>query len=949
MESRRSALGDASFDVPQRWPDWLMTDVPGLARYVSPAALDDLGLATPEPYVRPGWEAGSRVAGSVYDTIRGLGLRYSLEAWRRYGPAATGDSRQRIRYPARIRRDCCGTCLDLAILYATALMRAQIRPFIAITYRTVETGGTPDERVVRGEEGHAFVVADLRAPLQQSPRELPAGSRQVRPGELWMSPAPDAWPAQFLAIDPTRATSGWSAGAEPCDFAAAAVAGAAAVADAQSEIVLCDVVAAQDRREYWPLGRPADEETPAIWTRLPEMPAPRSYPSRRQARDTIMHSAGHVVIHGQQGFGKSMLGYERALAADSGYGWLLNAADPAALQSEFARVEIEQQARGGLGQLDRLDRLSFSEAARRRLEVSNAPWVLVIDNANGDPGTILPLLPRAPKNNQTIIITTTNDAWLSDTVWPWSVKVTLEALTDQDMTDVADIQDRLGGSPLYYEAARLAARAGAAAPGESTGAVLVEQLAMQVLADDAAAIDLAHLVAWSPPVALPLSAFAAFSGAPMDALGDRIAAAGLVRRLDRTEPSVLMHRLIAAQLRATSRRIRSAPDEYLPVPVALLADDAGQRLMISSGDAESFETIEAYLKTPRPAQVSPRSWGLAQYGVARAGELRGRSAQSADFFEDAIGLLDSEQDASKLSECWNGRARHVKDHPPRDRADRELALDEAFAWAQRAEVIARSANERSGSPWDIVRAERARAMQALVKKAQARDIGAGEKKALLEEALKMLRESEAERVRILDALGEGDSPDRDRAKFNLGGVCIDLAKLSVGPQAEAYLREAREVYEAAKEMRVRRHGEGIALPSITACDNGLALAFHYGALLAADPLRDADAPYNPISGAARLALLRRATASAWDALRDRTALSAADFDDDNALKSDDLMIKILETRKLVSAHARAGKTPLTPSAAERALSGVENETRNEAMSLGGIVSHPEESRDGSAT
>ena len=107
---------------------------------------------------------------------------------------------QRVRYPAWVRRDSGGTCLDIAILFATALMRAQIRPYIAILY--------PAELADPGRgqaEGHAFVIADLLAPLteqhwdptapsalEQSAAEAGEGSLAIR---AWRRNCrPTCWP-----------------------------------------------------------------------------------------------------------------------------------------------------------------------------------------------------------------------------------------------------------------------------------------------------------------------------------------------------------------------------------------------------------------------------------------------------------------------------------------------------------------------------------------------------------------------------------------------------------------------------------------------------------------------------------------------------------------------------------------------------------------------------------
>ena len=74
--------------------------------------------------------------------------------------------------------------------------------------------------------------------------------------------------------------------------------------------------------------------------------------------------------------------------------------------------------------------------------------------------------------------------------------------------------------------------------------------------------------------------------------------------------------------------------------MALLAAETGQGLMTRLGDAESFARLEAEMGRDRDPRIPPRTWGLAVYGIARAGEIRGRSAQSSPLFEKAIGFLD---------------------------------------------------------------------------------------------------------------------------------------------------------------------------------------------------------------------------------------------------------------------------------------------------------------------
>ena len=949
-----------------RWPDWTIDDIPSLARYVSVPALDDTSLPVTDRYTDANREKGRDIARGIYESILALDLKYMHEPWRQesFGLQEWA-GRQRVRYPAWIWRDSGGTCLDLAILYAAALMRAQIRPYIAVLYPAEFAGSGR-----AGAQGHAFVIADIGAPLTDqhwdravpSPLERSAaadgenGSLVIRAGQ--------ALPSRFLAVDPTRATANFPLGEGRTSARAEGFAGAEAAAAAylaSTGAKLCDVATAR-LRGYPELGRPADRATPAIWTRLPEMPEVTDYPSRLPAHEKLARARGRIVIYGPPGLGKSTLACVRARSADGGYGWFLNAADRSALQSQFALAENDQQARSYEHPLGRLDQAPFSELAVRRLEVSEAPWVLVLDNADGKPGDITPMLPRDIGPDQTVIVTTTNPDWLKE--WPEAepgrpaTHVVLEPLDSTDMPGLDErLRDLTDGSPLFYEAARAAIKSGARVPRvPESAAGLAWQLAQDYLSDAPDPLDLAHLIAWAAPVALPVADFAGFfPHAAPDGLTDlarSLAAAGLARLLTRPAPSVLMHRLIAARIREDERLIELPGQPPVPAPVALMAAGAGQNLMSRLGDAESFKRLEAEFSRPRDPRVPARTWGLAVYGVARAGEIRGRSAQSSSLFEQALGYLDERLDQSLLSECWNGRARYLKDYPPADPQEHARALDAALSWALKArELATRAAGDAAAASQprlrDLIRAERAHAMQGLIMRKQARDIAdPAAKKTRLAQAMTMLAESEESRDEYLRELGTGDSPDVDRARFNLGGSGIGLAKLSRDAEAEKYLRDALEAYERAKRIRVRRYGEGIALPAIAACDHGIALAYYYSALLEADPRRVAGQAYRPVSPQARMLLLRRASAACADALRDRTLLAPADRDDGDAVKSDDLTIKISQLRKLISAFRAQGGAPLSLAAAGKLLSipqprdgpgGKLPEVLEEARDLGGII------------
>jgi hypothetical protein len=949
-----------------QWPDWVVGDIPSLARYVSVRALDDIGLPVPDRYTDADLVRGRQIARSTYEGILSRNLKYMHEPWRekRFG-RAEWVNKQRVRYPAWVLRESGGTCLDLAILYAAALMRAQIRPYIVILYPAEFA-----DNVRGGSQGHAFVIADLETPLTgqkwdpavHSPLEK-SPSERGKQGEVVLRAGREL-PPRFLVVDPTRATTNFpvdegrtSAQAE--GFAQAEAAAVSYLAD--DGALLCDVATAQ-AKGYPALGLPADSATPAIWARLPETPEVADYPSRRGLQEKLAQARGRIVIYGDSGLGKSTLACVRAWSADGGYGWFLNSADRSTLQSQLARAESDQRARSYEQPLEKADQAPFTELAIRRLEVSRAPWVLVLDNADGKPGDITPMLPRDIGPDQTIIVTTTNPDWLTE--WPESepgrpaIHIMLDPLERDDMPDVDDrLYALTDGSPLFYEAARTAIKSGARVPTEPDRAAgLAWQLAQDYLDGNSAAIDLAHLIAWAPPTALPMADLGDFIPAavtPNKPAGTAraLADAGLVRLLTQPTPSVLIHRLFAARIRADERLMRGPGPEPVPAPVALMAASAGQNLMTRLGDADSFGRLEAEFGRDRDPRVPARSWGLAVYGIARAGEIRGRSRQSSALFEQAIGFLDQRLDLSLLSECWNGRARYLKDYPPADPQEHALALDTALSWATTARELANRAADAAtaGSQarlWDLVRAERAHAMHGLIMRKQARDIAdPAAKKRRLAGAMDVLAESEDSRIKYLSELGIEDSPDMDRARFNLGGSGIGLAKLSRAAEAEKYLRDGLEAYETAEHLRVQRYGEGMALPAVASCVNGIALAYYYSALLRANPRRGRMETYHPVSPETQMDLLRQASAACADALRDRSVLAPADRDDGDALKSDDLTIKLGQMRKLITAfnvkgeplgRAEAWKTLGFPGTWE--LSGRRlPEVLEEARDLAGII------------
>ena len=78
-----------------------------------------------------------------------------------------------------------------------------------------------------------------------------------------------------------------------------------------------------------------------------------------------------------------MIAHHIAVAADLGCGWMLNATDAETLRKSLAQAAAaEQSAQAELA--DPAAMRALVSEALRRLNTSEAPWVVVLDNCDGD-------------------------------------------------------------------------------------------------------------------------------------------------------------------------------------------------------------------------------------------------------------------------------------------------------------------------------------------------------------------------------------------------------------------------------------------------------------------------------------------------------------------------------------------------------------------------------------
>ena len=365
----------------RRWPK---ADEHGthaaLARYVSAEAVRSLQLVTWRDEREPDTEVATR----LYERLRARAIGYSLE------PYLHKHGEQLIRDPWLLLKNEVGTCVDFATTYAAMCLEATIRPLLAVT----------DE--------HAYVVI---APEHMSGEPHPAAPLQVagftaapgeREGVLCADPSAVREAiarGELVAIDCTLAKRGGE------EFTGAVAAGRSW---AERTALFVDLLFLHHQQGYGPLTPPAGHRPIAQHVPADEDDF-EEYPSHSALKEQLAAESGVVVLLGRQGQGKSRLARELARGRPSGGGWFLDAAGPQALISSLAEVDLAERGESVAGRA-RADREGYAYNALALLAESDAPWIVVLDNADGDPGLIEHLLPE-PRDGQLVLITSTEGGW----------------------------------------------------------------------------------------------------------------------------------------------------------------------------------------------------------------------------------------------------------------------------------------------------------------------------------------------------------------------------------------------------------------------------------------------------------------------------------------------------------------------------------------------------------
>ena len=123
--------------------------------------------------------------------------------------------------------------------------------------------------------------------------------------------------------------------------------------------------------------------------------------------DFLKEDTGTVVLLAQQGQDKSTLA--RQLIREAPLlprPQRIRAADTDWEPADADQAEHNTDATG----LESPDRKGFFGRATAHLNEVDGRWIVVLDNANGDPGKLAPPLPK-PYGRQLLLVTTTNREW----------------------------------------------------------------------------------------------------------------------------------------------------------------------------------------------------------------------------------------------------------------------------------------------------------------------------------------------------------------------------------------------------------------------------------------------------------------------------------------------------------------------------------------------------------
>jgi tetratricopeptide (TPR) repeat protein len=737
-----------------------------LARYTRQGALDNTRLAY--SHDTAAGSAAERFR-AILNRVAAVGLRYAQQP---FGPL---DGWQAIRDPWWVFGTGVGTCIDLALIITSAAFDRGLHPVLLVLD---EPGGA--RHAIPG------VVND---PLGAPHWYVPASSDQL---SGW------AQVAGLVCADAVALCT--NVEGDPTQQGADRINNAVQVA-------VIDLAGAQkDGKDPYP-ARTKDSPREAISALLPAGPPFIEYPSRQHVLDGLTGRRGLVVLHGERGAGKSLLAREIALTAQHGAGWMLRGDDAPTLDLSLAAAELWEHPASRDQLRDSQQVAVLAERARRRLNDSPVGWVVIVDNADTDPGPLLKKLP-VPGPDDLVVVTTTNPDWK-------------EAVGDTEFKTVGSLDHNLdaeaygASTPLLASALSRLDKTGVAVGAATVDAVVGAALA--ALEEIQEACETALTVALSPPTGV--------SERHVDKeLYDTLVAHGIVEWYGRT---LWMHGLFREAVR--ERLADQHPDVLCGL--LLLDDTVGASVQVRADlDWIASKVIDLELA----GTIDPIAAGKRLTEVGTAIETLGDTTGAGELFAQALELLDVKRTGDGLDR-WRAAALHGTARPiwqKSGKADQDLnRARELAAAAVTARERALKDAEMADRDDREVEYEASRALLLLIDGALADKIkNRHEAIEALETVIDGLIESEEARNRLL-----GDDHFMVwRARFNPAGRWNNLAVLHAkrdgGITDPKLFDHAIERYDKVGTYRDKMYG----VPHLhtASCISGRAIATYNKAVYA---------------------------------------------------------------------------------------------------------------------